>query len=290
MERVFIKKKIANIFILAIFLFSGTHILDVSAAPRSWISSQSPKQGDVVAIKILDPKLKPTSASFMGSEVLFSPYESGFIGFLPIGPTVKPGAYKFTATLGDGVSMLRTIWVSKRNVPLIDLGIPAEVGVTPTELVTKLAAEKARLEASFAVTSTPAAFSKSFQSPFTKRERLSSVFGEIRKTGDNQIRHLGIDYGAPKGTAVLALNNGIVSDAYTDTVYGNSIIIDHGQGIFSLYLHLDTFSVKKGEVITRGEQIGTVGKTGYATGPHLHLSVKIRGVSIDPLSLISLPL
>ncbi len=261
------------------------------AAPaRSWVSTQAPKQGDVVAIKILDPKLLPTETSFMGSPVPFAPYGAGYIGFLAIGPTVLPGAYPFTATLGDGTKMLRTVWVTKRKFPYVDLGIPSEVGVTPEELVTKLATEKKHLDVVLGVTSTLPAFRESFISPFATAVKNTSVFGEIRKTGKQEIRHLGVDYGAPVGTPVRSLNAGTVSDSYVDTIYGNSVIIDHGQGVFSLYLHLNTVAVKRGDTVARGGPIGTVGKTGYATGPHLHLSVKIRGVAVDPFSLIRLPL
>ena len=84
-----------------------------------------------------------------------------------------------------------------------------------------------------------------------------------------------------------AINGGIVRKAYFDSVFGKSVVVDHGQGIFSLYLHLNEIRVKEGDQIKKGHLIGTVGQTGYAISPHLHLSVKISGVSVDPLKFVS---
>lgn len=261
-----------------------------AASARSWVSTQVPKQGDVVAVRILKSDLKPTWASFMGQDVPFAPYAGGYIGFLPIGPTIKPGAYPFTAVLGDGGFMLRTMWVTKKNFPYFDLGIPEDSGIaSPQDLIDKLALEKKHLDSLLSVTSTLPAFAEPFVSPVSE-VKITSVFGEVRRTGDQEIRHLGVDYGGSVGVPISAMNAGTVSEAYVDTVYGNSIVIDHGQGVFTLYLHLDTMEVKTGDRVARGQKIGTMGKTGYATGPHLHLSLKIRGVPADPLTLLKLPI
>src|SRR3989344_6112118 len=85
------------------------------------------------------------------------------------------------------------------------------------------------------------------------------------------------------GAGVGAINAGLVRKAYVDAVYGNSVIVDHGQGIFSFYIPLDTIRVKEGAALKKGSLVGTVGNTGYAETPHLHLSIKINGVSVDPI-------
>lgn len=86
----------------------------------------------------------------------------------------------------------------------------------------------------------------------------------------------------PKGAEVLATNTGKVVLAYNLILTGNTIIIDHGEGIFSVYEHLDTMSVSEGDVVTVGEQIGTVGSTGFSTGPHLHFMISYFDINLEP--------
>jgi murein DD-endopeptidase MepM/ murein hydrolase activator NlpD len=79
-----------------------------------------------------------------------------------------------------------------------------------------------------------------------------------------------------------------VNKNYVDPIYGNAVLIDHGHGIFSAYFHLDKALAKQGSEVKKGTKIGTVGQSGYATGPHLHLSIKINGVSVDPLKFVTM--
>ncbi len=96
--------------------------------------------------------------------------------------------------------------------------------------------------------------------------------------------HKGIDFPARRGTPVIATGNGtVVSVKRRRTGYGRSILIDHGFGYTSLYAHLDKIEVKKGQKIKRGEQIGTIGRTGTATAPHVHYEVRRNGQAINPI-------
>lgn len=102
--------------------------------------------------------------------------------------------------------------------------------------------------------------------------------------------HQGVDIAAPWGTPVKASNSGNVVLASNLYLSGRTVIIDHGQGVFSLYCHLSKILVKRGEAIKRGALLGKVGNTGRSTGPHLHWGVKIFNSRVDPFSLVSLPL
>lgn len=102
--------------------------------------------------------------------------------------------------------------------------------------------------------------------------------------------HQGVDIAAPWGTPVKASNSGNVVLASNLYLSGRTVIIDHGQGVFSLYCHLSMILVKRGEAIKRGALLGKVGNTGRSTGPHLHWGVKILNSRVDPFSLVSLPL
>ena len=93
--------------------------------------------------------------------------------------------------------------------------------------------------------------------------------------------HFGIDYADPEGTPVHAANTGIVTLASDTPAYGNTIVIDHGQNIFTMYLHLKDLHVQAGDTVQKGDQIATMGQTGIATGPHLHFTNFIGDIIVD---------
>lgn len=102
--------------------------------------------------------------------------------------------------------------------------------------------------------------------------------------------HQGLDIGAPQGTSVLACGNGRVVIADTRILTGNTVVIEHLPGLFSLYFHMSELDAKVGDVVAQGAVIGKVGMTGFATGPHLHWEVQASGVPVDPEALIKAPL
>jgi murein DD-endopeptidase MepM/ murein hydrolase activator NlpD len=121
--------------------------------------------------------------------------------------------------------------------------------------------------------------------------RVTSGFGgRVHPIFNNWRAHTGVDFGAPQGTRVLAAADGHVLAAGTRGGYGNAVEIKHGGGVTTLYAHLSAFAagVRAGARVRQGEPIGYVGKTGYATGPHLHYEFKIDGVHQDPMR-VALP-
>lgn len=91
-----------------------------------------------------------------------------------------------------------------------------------------------------------------------------------------------MDIAAPRGTPIKATNTGKVELAMNLILTGNTIVIDHGLGVFSVYFHCDTLDVKEGQMVERGEEIATVGSTGFSTGPHLHWTMSIFDQNIEP--------
>lgn len=112
---------------------------------------------------------------------------------------------------------------------------------------------------------------------------ITSGFGEIRYVNDQEYgRHSGIDIAAPRGTPVVAAASGRVILAEGLYITGNTVIIDHGLGLTSSYSHLDRITVRVGEELEAGAVVGTVGATGFATGPHLHWAMSLHGVFVNP--------
>jgi murein DD-endopeptidase MepM/ murein hydrolase activator NlpD len=101
--------------------------------------------------------------------------------------------------------------------------------------------------------------------------------------------HSGIDLAAARGTPVLATLPGIATVLVSVTGYGLHVVVDHGNGLSSLYGHLDTVLVANGDHVSAGEVIGTVGSTGNATGPHLHFEIRRDGIAEDPRLDVPLP-
>lgn len=113
--------------------------------------------------------------------------------------------------------------------------------------------------------------------------RRSSSFG-LRRVFNGQARkpHSGMDIAAPTGTPVVAPLGGTVTNVGDYFFNGNSVFIDHGQGLITMYLHLDRIDVKEGDVLQQGERLGTVGATGRVTGPHLHWGISLNDARVDP--------
>ncbi len=244
-------------------------------------------QGDTLVADVSSTGVFPVNASLDGRSLSVFKYQDSYRIVGAIGATEKIGPHSLAVSFSDGSSVNEQVYVRATKFSLVDLGVPEKLGQTADELVQNLAVEQSALDSIVAL-KTNLAFSSGFRLPLADASHIAAPFGEIRKTGDQEIRHLGIDFSASKGTEVYAINNGTVREAEDDPIYGNMVAIDHGAGIFSLYMHLDQIKAKVGQTVKAGQILGTVGDTGYATGPHLHLSIKIGAISVDPVKFIDI--
>ncbi len=119
--------------------------------------------------------------------------------------------------------------------------------------------------------------------------RISGVFGSQRVlNGKPRNPHNGVDIAAPKGTTILATAAGRVVLVHQDMfLSGKVVMIDHGHGLSSVYIHMSKIAVKKGQRVSKGDQVGTVGMTGRATGPHLHWGISLFGTHLDPMLIVT---
>lgn len=129
-----------------------------------------------------------------------------------------------------------------------------------------------------------------FKKPFilpVADPRITSEFGAYRVyNGVPKSKHAGTDFGGPVGTPILATNAGLVILSTVFDQHGNTIMIDHGLGIISIYNHLDARLVKQGDWVNQGQQIGTLGNTGITTGPHLHWGIGIQNERVNPMDFL----
>lgn len=149
----------------------------------------------------------------------------------------------------------------------------------------RIGQEYRRARAVFSKVSPSQLWTKPFIYPL--QSEVTSPFGTARMyNGVLKRYHTGTDFRAKTPTPVVATNDGNVVLVQSRYFAGNTVIIDHGKGLYSCYYHLSEFHVREGEKVLRGEVIGLSGQSGRVTGPHLHFSVVLHDVKVDPLNLI----
>lgn len=198
----------------------------------------------------------------------------------------KPGSYPLILTLGDGRMFKGNLEVKPRVMATAEFDIPEQLGGnTPQaehELTTTLSTDSSVLNSVTEKVTPERLWSTRFRFPLEGDPVITDTYGYSRKTGSVSLSHLGTDFRAAEGTPVHAINSGKV--AYTGTLrnFGKTVVIDHGLGVMSVYMHLSDIKARENENVKKGDVIAKSGSTGYALGPHLHLSVRIDGLSIDP--------
>jgi murein DD-endopeptidase MepM/ murein hydrolase activator NlpD len=156
----------------------------------------------------------------------------------------------------------------------------------PEEEIARIKQEAKAMAEAFAVVTPQRYWQGPFNAPVPGM--ANSSFGRLTVTnGQPAGRHQGTDFRAATGTPVRAPNRGRIVMAQNLYFAGNTVIIDHGLGVFSLLAHLSKIGVEPGATVARGDLLGESGATGRVTGPHLHWAVRFGDMSVDPLSLMS---
>jgi len=205
----------------------------------------------------------------------------------------RPGSYALklegTTISGEKITFERKIIVHAAKYPRIAIKVAKQYTEPSPEQLQKVSQDTGLKQEVFHKVSLEREWSGNFQPPVDAR--ISDVFGTQRTiNGKVQSMHQGLDYAVPSGTPVAAVNTGTVLLARPLYFEGNCVVLDHGQGLLTIYMHLSEIKVKEGEKIERGEDIGLSGGSGRATGPHLHLAVRWQGIYLNPATLLSLNL
>jgi len=274
---------------LALLLAAGSF---AAAMPEIEIVPERPRPGEVIFLTFRpEAELLRASCSWGGRNYRFLASAEVYALALPIAAGTRPGEHRATIywkyITGEMGKRTLLVEVLPRKFGIQRLRLSSSQAEKYTAPETKR--ERELIGAALDLVSQERLWQGNFIMPV--EGRLSTAYGVQRYVnGRFSYRHRGIDIGAPKGTAVKATANGLVSLADDSfLLHGRTIVIDHGQGIASLYLHLASIEVSAGESVAQGQVIGTVGASGVATGPHLHFAVYDYHQAVDPLFWTHLP-
>ncbi len=264
------------------------------AAVGIWAATLTP--GDILVLSLAPSSpVREAGISFAGKEITLRPDENGgpsraFIG-LDLGLESGTQSLRVVFRYRDGSSgtVLKSLRVTRRQFRLKHITLPDEFVEPPPEVLDRIAREAKMLAAIYSE-SGPAwlgqgRFGLPHQGPITDN------FGERRiLNGRKQSVHTGLDIDAEMGDPISASNAGRV--VLADDLYysGNTVILDHGLGVFTVYLHMSKLLVRAGDPVSRGAALGEAGSTGRSAGPHLPWAAKVSGSRVDPQALLGLPL
>jgi len=238
-------------------------------------------------------ELRSLQGKWMGHVVYFSrrPGADTWYGIAGIDQAAAPGSYQLEleAVKADGAAAqtAQMVEVSATTYKSEVLRVH-ERFVQPTpEMQKRIEQDRELKQRVFSQITQAAVWSGSFIAPVDTA--VSEGFGTQRVfNGVVKSVHQGLDFHAHEGTPVLAANSGQVVLA-SDLFYeGKCVVIDHGQGLFTLYMHLSEIQARVGQQVKRAQVLGLSGATGRATGPHLHMAVRWEGVYLDPARLLAL--
>ncbi len=259
--------------LIACLIFGLLMALPAQAGNRLDLPDQVTQGGFYVG------KVTPGSALWLGKTKLKLTPE----GYFAFGVNwQQEGMIKFRLVDSAGAEYPQRLQVIKQKYDVQHInGLPKKMVTPPKEVLARIAADSARVKKARTTNSPRQDFRGHFIWPV--RGRISGSFGNHRiLNGKPKSPHTGMDIAAPKGTPVKAPLGGVVT-MVSDLYYtGNTVIIDHGYGVSTVFAHLDKAMVRMGQRLTQGDQIGTVGATGRATGPHLHWGLNWYKERLNP--------
>ena len=246
----------------------------VSSLPRS---SMVPG-----GIAVVPTGTDAVAGSYRDHRILLADYEGEQYAVIGIPLNARPGSHRFSLTLADGGTESLQFSVEDKEYLTQRLTITNERQVNPNaEDMVRINRESGEMSQAFS------SWNENLTPVFGMRAPVagprSSSFG-LRRFFNDQPRnpHSGMDIAADEGTPIFAPAPGVILTTGNYFFNGNTIILDHGHGLISLYCHMNTIDVEAGAPVDAGDQIGKVGQTGRVTGPHLHWSVNLNNTRVDP--------
>ena len=265
-----------------------------SAALQVRVVPPSPRQGDAVMLFVGGTKgARDVEGSLGGRHLAFFPYGAEYAALAGVDLETKPGKVAWRVGLVDGAGTPRkaagTLTIKAAGFPVQRLTLPDGMVNLDAESERRAANESVRLRALYDTVTPERLWRGRFTQPVASR-KPGEGFGSRRIiNGQPRMPHSGIDYSADRGTPVVASNRGRVALLGEFFFAGRLVALDHGLGLYTLYFHLDGVAVTEGEMVERGQTVGTVGTTGRSTGPHLHFAAQLGRARVNPPDLYKLP-
>ena len=272
--------------ISAIFIFSiyaSADAFQIEVVP----DEISPGEAFVIQVTGAKTSRLPT-ASLAKKKIYFSSCGEGcFIAIGAVGIEAKPGNHTIKLRI-EGKKKNLSLIVKHTSFPVLRLTLAKDkVFLSPDDMM-RAKREDKKLKSICQIVS-ERLWEGKFILPL--ENDISTVFGTKRIINQKMISiHRGVDLKGQEGEEVKASNSGRAVLAEELFFGGNTIILDHGQGIYTIYMHLSKFNVKPEDIILKGDIIGFVGSSGRSTGPHLHFGVKVMDINTNPVSLVKLDL
>jgi murein DD-endopeptidase MepM/ murein hydrolase activator NlpD len=269
-------------------LFSPFFLSTNVSAFSVQVQPEEVNPGDIVVLKIDSGESASAAAEFLNAPINFHKVNSGMlIAFVPVDIKTAPKQYSIRITR-DNETYSAEINVVPYEFRTIHLTVSEEKVTLSPESQKRVDTEYA-LQKKIWDQKTSIAWSGHFSRP-TETD-TSTEYGVKRIFNKKRTSiHRGMDFRGKTGAPVKAVNAGTVVLSQDLFYGGNTLVVDHGMGLYSVYMHMSRFNAKKGDKVVKDQVVGFVGSSGRATGPHLHLSVKLNGLSVNPESLFGLEL
>jgi murein DD-endopeptidase MepM/ murein hydrolase activator NlpD len=276
----------------------GTPATKSNATAPDWSVTANPDHlvnGAPLLFQVKTPApVASLTATWLGHNLEFAATPDGsWFALAGISLETEPGSYplELTATTRDGrkLHFEQKFPVTSGTYETIELTVSKDFTAPSPEQMEIIKRDQEIKKKTFAEVTAEREWAGPFLPPV--EAPTSDVFGTRRVfNGVTKSVHQGLDYRVPTATPVSAVNAGKVILARPLYFEGNCVVIDHGQGLLTLYLHLSEFKVREGDTVKRGQLIGLSGATGRATGPHLHIAVRWQGTYLNPAVLLGLPI
>ena len=247
-------------------------------------------QGSAVQLTLPnEPGSKSVEVIWQNKKIPAFHIHDGWTTIVGVDLDTKAGDHKadVVLTMEDGRVEHRdmTIKVLATKYPTTELKVDEKYVELSKADLARANRESKETEAIYAITTNEMLFDQAFTIPIPGG--TGTNFGHRRVfNGEPRAPHAGADLRATTGTPIRSTNRGRVALAKNLFFTGNTVIIDHGLGIYSLYAHLSRIDVKRGDIVQNGQVVGLAGATGRVTGPHLHWGMRVQGARVDPFTLV----
>ncbi len=278
------------VFLAAVFVLRPVGL--VAQPAKVTLTPAAVYAGAPELIRVHAPDAREVSGEWLGRKIAFFEKDGEWLALAgvdveaPIGPSTL---HVTVRNAGGSEDLSRSVAILQAHYRTGTLTVSPKFVEPPAEEMARIKAESELKEKVFSTSADRPLWTGNFRAPVSAE--ATDSFGTRRMfNGKLASVHKGADFRAAMGTPVHAGNSGVVVIARPLYFEGNCVVIDHGLGLYTLYMHFSRIDVKEGQRVRTGDALGLSGATGRVTGPHLHWAVRWQGAYLDPIKLLKLDL